>query len=883
MNLTRLGYVFGLILLTFVAFPSKSSAQAVPLSIRIENNNLYINSCSSNLVAGIGYKGYADGIEIFSTGDFGGFPCYNGDLFINNLTSFYSANTGQPFVSNFDFYVNSSFNQPPTKTFQIVFDGTNFSVPGQLTGNSNVMFFPGVMSSRLYEEVGTVDCSSGLVSNDCIRESELWVSVLDANHSRLELNSNGDSVNNIFTKDDTQSVNDENETGIIDEAYGTDVYNSFINSLSSWKSDGIINDYHFIPYDWRLSLDDVINNGATTTSGRLTYRNDQNFSESYILKKLEDLQKTSGSGKVTLIGHSNGGLVIKALVQKLKDTNNPLYEKIDQIILVAVPQVGTPDALVALLHGKPLGYGAIMGNARARQLVENMPSLYNLLPTESYFDSITFSSTTPAIVNFEDHVDFVTQLNEYGTTITNEDELENFIVGTDGRNKPSFSDTVNPNIGNSVLYTRAESTHSVLDNFEPASTTKVIQVAGWGVETISGLDYVIRRSADGFYYKSYKVQKVIDGDGTVVVPSALWMSTTNSSIERWWVNLEEYNSDNAPDRVHKNILEISNLQDFIESKISNSSFIDNENIVVNNASTLLSSETRLHYTLHSPLTLGVTDSQGRYTGLDPVTGNVKDEIPDVFYEQIGEVQFISAPSDLALTLKMKGLDNGSFSLDIDKQQGNTILDSVSFQAIPTNTSTLVDMPILPNINISSSTLNIDNNGDGNVDKVLGFDGESTVVYDTITPELKVTFDLLSKDVVLVGTDNLDPNPTLVVSTTSVKIIDNQKNVTEIPFVKLKDKPTKLKFVYNKIVRNGLEIEVPNTHIVYDWQEKKGVLTDLDTRVFVKGVEKYVFSYKKVQDKTVIKERSGNNVVTTTRSGFVPVTVQTEGSLLNVTY
>jgi hypothetical protein len=123
----------------------------------------------------------------------------------------------------------------------------------------------------------------------------------------------------------------------------------------------------------------------------------------------------------------------------------------------------------------------------------------------------------------------------------------------------------------------------------------------------------------------------------------------------------------------------------------------------------------------------------------------------------------------------------------------------------------------------------------------------------------------------------------VVSTTSVKIIDNQKNVTEIPFVKLKDKPTKLKFVYNKIVRNGLEIEVPNTHIVYDWQEKKGVLTDLDTRVFVKGVEKYVFSYKKAQDKTVIKERSGNNVVTTTRSGFVPVTVQTAEGLLQIVY
>jgi pimeloyl-ACP methyl ester carboxylesterase len=745
------------------------------------------------------------------------------------------------------------------------------------------MFFPGVMSSRLYETVGTVDCSSGLTSVDCIRENEQWVSILDANHSRLSMNANGDSVNNIYTKDDTQSINDESETGIIDEAYGNDVYNSFINSLRGWENDGTINDYHFIPYDWRLSLNDVITNGATTSEGRLTYRNDQDFSESFILKKLIELQKSSDSGKVTLIGHSNGGLVIKALVQKLKDTNNPLYEKIDKIILIAVPQVGTPDALVALLHGKPLTGGFVMGNARARNLVENMPSVYNLLPSESYFNTVNFNTATSSVVTFEDNINFQNQLDEYGLIISNQNEMENFILGTDGRSKPSFSDIANPNIGNSLLLSESKSVHTVLDNFVPASSTKIIQVAGWGVETISGIDYQLKRDSYTLPHKSYKPRYVIDGDGTVVVPSALWMSTSSPNVERWWVNLEEYNNENAPDRVHKNILEISNLNELIKSKITNSSYFGVNNIIVNNVSTLVSNKTRLHYTLHSPLTLGVTDLQGRYTGLDPITMQIKEEIPDVFYEQIGEVQFISAPSDLALTLKMKGLDTGSFSLDIDKQQGNTIQDSVSFQGIPSTTSTLVELSIIPNTDISSSTLKIDQNGDGTVDKVLELGESETVIYDTTPPELNITFDIASKDVLLSGKDNLDTNPKVSLSTTSINIMDSQNNTTEIPFIKFKERPTRLKLSYNKIIRNGVITDVNNTHILYDWQEKKGELTDLDTKVVIRGQEKYIFSYKKSTNITTIKEKVGSKIATSIKEGFVSVTIETNNDLLKVNY
>ncbi|MDP4272612.1 MAG: hypothetical protein Q8909_21190, partial [Bacteroidota bacterium] len=172
---------------------------------------------------------------------------------------------------------------------------------------SNVLFLPGVMGSRLYEESGST-------------EKELWVSSNDSNQSDLVLDNSGRSVNSeIYTKDDTQNNGEVDETGIVSDVYGFNMYKSFINDLRKWKNDdNIIADYAFIPYDWRLSLNDIITNGFVSSGNNLSYNKSQDFSESFILKKLEELQKSSRTGKVTIIAHSNGGLVAKALIQKLK-------------------------------------------------------------------------------------------------------------------------------------------------------------------------------------------------------------------------------------------------------------------------------------------------------------------------------------------------------------------------------------------------------------------------------------------------------------------------------------------------------------------------------------------------------------------------------------
>ena len=113
----------------------------------------------------------------------------------------------------------------------------------------------------------------------------------------------------------------------------------------------------------------------------------------------------------------------------------------------------------------------------------------------------------------------------------------------------------------------------------------------------------------------------------------------SENIERWWVDLKEINRGKLRKYNHKDILEIPNLRDFIKSKTKDEVlFIDSENIVLNNNLNLKSSKSRLHFQLHSPLYLGIIDNEGRYTGIDPITKEIKEEIPDgITYQQIGEI------------------------------------------------------------------------------------------------------------------------------------------------------------------------------------------------------------------------------------------------------
>ena len=185
------------------------------------------------------------------------------------------------------------------------------------------------------------------------------------------------------------------------------------------------------------------------------------------------------------------------------------------------------------------------------------------------------------------------------------------------------------------------------------------------------------------------------------------------------------------------------------------------------------------------------------------------------------MQFLSVPADLMYIVQMQGYEQGNFSLDVDKQTGNEITESTSFQGIPSSTSTVATINVTPDFEIATSTLNLDQDGSGTADKILHATLDGITVYDTTSPELQITFGYKHQRRRFSAQDLSDPHPTIFTTSTSTTLSDNSDNTTIIPFTKYKEKPTRLKLSYNTIVRNGVATTVPNTHILYDWQEKKG--------------------------------------------------------------
>jgi len=84
---------------------------------------------------------------------------------------------------------------------------------------------------------------------------------------------------------------------------------------------------------------------------------------------------------------------------------------------VAVPQLGTPKTIASLLHGdyQEKGFGVILKAETARELGEDMPGGYGLLPSSGYF-----SKVSDPVVIFDTNSDTTTLFHSsYGEKIQN--------------------------------------------------------------------------------------------------------------------------------------------------------------------------------------------------------------------------------------------------------------------------------------------------------------------------------------------------------------------------------------------------------------------------------------------------------------------------------
>ena len=725
---------------------------------------------------------------------------------------------------------------------------------------SSVLFLPGLEASRLYRpDNGGTD--------------QLWEPTSDSDANNLFLTAGGESVrNDVYTRD------------VIDEAYqaGPNIYKSFITQMNELKTAGTIADWKATPYDWRLSLDEILNNGRQFPDGRIYYAGDLAATSSpYIVQELRRLAQSSKTGKVTIVAHSNGGLLAKALTEKLGDTE--AAKLIDNIIFVAVPQVGTPQAVGALLHGYEQGLprdwlSIFLTPGTARALAANMPSVYNLLPSANYF---TFVDNP--VVEFDDS-DFLAEFRaRYGSQIHDGTQLNNFITDTRRLASLSPSDLKYPSVGNAALLSRAETLHTTLDTWTPPPGVSLYEIAGWGEDTLATIEYkegkksYCRNLQDIHTCTSvpaitYYPKEVVEGDGTVLVPSALW-TPVSASVSKYWVNLREYGATNfgtTLNRKHADILEVPELRTLVQNILTNSTSTTPLDFISNTQPPADSSDNRLRFLLHSPLNLSATDNLGN------VVSSATSTIPGARFKRYGEVQVLTVPENTPLMLNLDGYVVGSFTLDIEEIDGdNTIIASSTLSAIPSATSTQATMAFPDGTLQNALPLLLDYDGDGSTDFSLKSEIGKEVVFDTTPPEATLTFDPILQKINIVGTDNLSDTTVLTTATSSV-ITDEAGNILEIVFKRNKQAGKELKVEVQGLYYNGVSAgEIPKTVLQYEWSvDKTGKVRELQEKATI-GALTIIGHYDAKKNVTRIERE--------TRSGLVVIGLTTKEGKIGINY
>ena len=140
-----------------------------------------------------------------------------------------------------------------------------------------------------------------------------------------------------------------------------DFYNDLIGAFAA---DGYIENQNLFvaPYDWRL--------GVPVVEGALD-------------AKIRQAIAASPHGKINIVAHSTGGILVKQYLADHAD-----HSFLDKLVLVGVPQLGAPKAFKVLNYGDNLGVALgpfdILSSAEIKKIAQNMPSLYELLPSPRY-------------------------------------------------------------------------------------------------------------------------------------------------------------------------------------------------------------------------------------------------------------------------------------------------------------------------------------------------------------------------------------------------------------------------------------------------------------------------------------------------------------------
>ncbi len=587
-----------------------------------------------------------------------------------------------------------------------------WSIQTQMSCCSSVVFIPGFQASQL-----------GLMNNDNVQDV-LWVP-----------HNNGD-VRDLFLSTTGESKGGIHAFEILNSVFGKEYYAPITHHLNSLVDGGVISSWADFPYDWRYSM---FNIKATSTEG-----GDGG------LEKLRQLivnqSKGSRSGKVTLIAHSNGGLVVRALVAQYPD----ISAKIESVVYVGVPHSGTPKAIASLLHGagESLLAGILMRAKTARDFGLTLPGAFGLLPHPSFFNGaakpvITFSSSTKKLLGINQD------------SINQAKALDSFLTKIRTSTKDATQLNVPSTLSSALLgTTRVEQNKITVGD---KSDFKEYSIYGIGLPTIETLAYKAKEDSckvtrlnkcnlENLLLPTYQMSQ--EGDGTVLSSSASRIGIPlkiDLTLESKKLDGEKID--------HATLFKSPKVRELITKIIEQGGGEQNSALAQNSLTNNLDEvsedvggsenddlDVQQIVSIHSPVELHVYDGYGNHTG--PQVGNnsgvlsedflfIDEEIPGSVYIDQGHEASIYLSSVEPITIELIGTDVGNFSLDITTKVGDKIIDRKDYIDVSVVVGSQVQLELKQKLIEASSTvivateqapqLKVDIDADGKTDSTVTHD------------------------------------------------------------------------------------------------------------------------------------------------------------------
>ncbi len=568
----------------------------------------FLNS-SCTAVAGSGF-----GIDYLTTNNVYSLDTNTYNYKLNNLISGQIKPNGivrYIYVSVFDAYPG-----PTVTSYSYGIDVTNIQNPGgsapppsEPPGKRPVVIIPGIAGSELYD-------GSNLIWPNI---SQMYKDIGDQFLTdSLSMDSSGNSVKSISVGN---TIKEQKLVLSGLTVFDLDIFQSLQALLeSNGYSSG--QNYFFFPYDWRL---------------------DNSINVDKLKQKIEDIKTQTGFKKVDIVAHSMGGLLAKDYIsQNGKDSVNKL-------IFVGTPHLGAPKAGKILLEGDDMGI-PWLEEQRIKEISQNSPAVYELLPDQKYFDT------------------FVGYLRQIG-------------IGTDALN---YSDTKNFLLNHGAN----QSIYNIADNFS-AKHLEDLDLSGLQTYNIAGCKVSTQAR---YEYSSGGGQRIFNidytsGDGTVPLVSSDYSSATN----KYYVKGISHAELPSADGVRQLIVGLLGGNEVLSSNTSHSKDFCNFK--------------GKELSWHSPVTVHVYDSAGRHTG--PIDGGIEKNIPGVDYEIIDGEKFIFLPTDSGETYSVVGTGEttGTFDLMVTDVDNGTSSQTTVFNDVPIVTNTSINLPVSDST--TDSTINVD--------------------------------------------------------------------------------------------------------------------------------------------------------------------------------